>query len=105
MNGTMKLLVLGNREAVQGFSLLGVDGRRVATPQEINQALDEALRRPDIGIVLVTSDVAKHIAPRMEQLKLRATVPLVVEIPGPAGQPAGEPSLSEVIRQAIGIKI
>ena len=101
----MKLLVLGNREAVQGFTLLGVDGRRVATPEEINQALDEALSRSDVGIVLVTNDVARQIAPRMEQLKLRATVPLVVEIPGPAGQSPDEPSLSEVIRQAIGIKI
>jgi V/A-type H+-transporting ATPase subunit F len=101
----MKILVIGNSEAVDGFSLVGVDGRSAATVSEVNQALDEALSMPDVGIVLVTTDVAKLVESRMDKLKLQATVPLVVEIPGPVGQAAEEPSLSDVIRRAIGIKI
>jgi len=101
----MKILVIGNHEAVHGFALVGVDGRSVASPDEMNHALDEALSRPDLGIVLVTNDVAKWVERRMDELRLRATVPLVVEIPAPAGQSADEPSLNEVIRRAIGVKI
>jgi vacuolar-type H+-ATPase subunit F/Vma7 len=41
----------------------------------------------------------------MAQLKLRSTVPLVVEIPGPEGPPSDQLALSEVVQRVIGIKI
>ena len=101
----MKVLVIGHPEAVLGFSLVGVHGQVAASTQEANQALDEALAAPDVGIILVTEDVADLIEGRMDELKRRSTVPLVVEIPGPEGVGANRPSLSEVIRRAIGVKI
>jgi V/A-type H+-transporting ATPase subunit F len=101
----MKVLVIGHQEAVLGFSLVGVEGRVVSSPTEVNQALDEAFSMTGIGIILVTQTVAKLIMPRMDQLKLRSTIPLVIEIPGPKGPPPGEPSLSEIVLRAIGIKI
>jgi V/A-type H+-transporting ATPase subunit F len=101
----MKVLVIGHPEAVLGFSLAGVYGREAATAAEVNQALDEALKAKDIGIVLVTQDVAGMIQPRMDHLKLHSTIPLVVEIPSPAGVPAGQPSLGELVLRAIGIKL
>jgi len=100
----MKVLVIGNQESVLGFSLVGVNGKAVTTAAETNQALDEALASGDAGIVLVTEDVARLIEMRMDQLKLRSTVPLVVEIPGPEGVSADRPSLSEVVLRAIGVK-
>jgi vacuolar-type H+-ATPase subunit F/Vma7 len=42
---------------------------------------------------------------RVEHLKLRSTIPLVVEIPSPAGVPEGTPSLSDIVLKAIGIKL
>jgi V/A-type H+-transporting ATPase subunit F len=101
----MKVLVIGHPEAVLGFSLVGVHGQIAATAQEANQALDEALSASDVGIILVTEDVAELVEVRMDELKRRSTVPLVVEIPGPQGIRADRPSLSEVIRRAIGVRI
>ena len=37
-------------------------------------------------------------------MKLRSSLPLIVEIPSPAGDPEGEPSLGELVLRAIGIK-
>ena len=101
----MKVLVIGHQEAVLGFSLVGVEGQVVSSAAEVNQALDKALSMTEIGIILVTQEVAKLIMPRMDQLKLRSTIPLVIEVPGPKGPPPGEPSLSEIVLRAIGIKI
>jgi V/A-type H+/Na+-transporting ATPase subunit F len=101
----MKILVIGNHEAVLGFSLTGVQGQVVVSAQEANQALDNALSNSDVGIVLVTQDVAKLIQPRMDQLQLRSTIPLVVEIPGPEGVSPDQPTLSDVVLRAIGVKI
>ena len=101
----MKVLVIGHPEAVLGFSLVGVHGQAATSAAEVNQALDDALAATDVGIILVTEDVAGLITARMELLKLRSTVPLVVEIPGPAGVRPDQPSLSHVVRKAIGVKI
>jgi V/A-type H+-transporting ATPase subunit F len=101
----MKVLVIGHLEAVLGFSLVGVHGRVATSAAEANQALDGALSAPDVGIVLVTGDVAALIEARMDQLRLRSTVPLVVEIPGPEGVRPDEPTLSQVVQRAIGVKI
>ncbi len=101
----MKLMVIGHPEAVLGFSLVGVGGRSASNAVEANQALDEALAQHDVGIILVTEDVAAMMEARMDQLKMHSTVPLVVEIPGPEEVRTGKPSLSEVVKRAIGIKI
>ena len=101
----MKVLVIGHPEAVLGFSLAGLRGQAATTADEANAALDAALENHDIGIVLVTSDVAALIEQRLSRLKLRSNVPLVVEIPGPAGVPADQPSLNELVFRAIGVKI
>jgi V/A-type H+-transporting ATPase subunit F len=101
----MKVLVIGNPEAVLGFSLAGVNGQAASTVDEVNQALDDALHAHDIGIILITQDASAMVEPRMAQLRLRSTVPLVVEIPGPEGVRSGQPSLGEVVLRAIGIKL
>ena len=101
----MKVLVIGHPEAVLGFSLAGVGGRVARTAEEVNQALDEAQASKDVGIVLVTQDVAELIPARMERLKLRSTVPLVVEIPSQGGIPEGQESLGEIVLRAIGIRL
>jgi V/A-type H+-transporting ATPase subunit F len=101
----MKPLVIGSLDAVLGFGLVGVYGWAVTTAEEVNQALDEALQDSEAGLILVTEDVAELIRPRMDQLMARSTVPLVVEIPGPEGPRPERPSLNELIRRAIGVKL
>ena len=101
----MELRVIGHLEAVLGFSLVGIQGQVATTAAEANQAIDEALSAPDIGIVLVTEDVAELVGTRMDQLKLRSTVPIVIEVPGPEGPRPDGLSINELIRRAIGVKI
>jgi vacuolar-type H+-ATPase subunit F/Vma7 len=101
----MKVLVIGHPDAVLGFSLAGVGGRVAATADEVNAALDDVQSAKDVGIVLVTQDVAELIPARMEHLKLRSTIPLVVEIPARAGVPEGQASLGDIVLRAIGIKL
>jgi V/A-type H+-transporting ATPase subunit F len=101
----MRILVIGHPEAVLGFSLVGVHGQAATSAEDVNQALDRALALPDVGIILVTENVARLIEERMAQLKLRSTVPLVVELPGPQVEQPDRPSLSDVVQRVIGIKL
>ncbi len=99
------MMVIGHPQAVLGFSLVGVDGVAATTTDEANQALDSALAAQDVGVILVTEDVATWVGPRMDQLKQRSTIPLVVEVPAPGGPRQGQPSLGEVVFRAIGVKL
>ena len=101
----MKILVIGHPEAVLGFSLVGVRGQPAISAEEANQALDDALASSNVGIILVTEDIAKLIESRIAQLKLRSTVPLIVEIPGPDSVQSDQMTLSEMVQKVIGIKI
>ncbi|RLC90594.1 MAG: Vacuolar H+transporting two-sector ATPase F subunit [Chloroflexi bacterium] len=101
----MKLLVIGNQDAVWGFALTGIHGQVVTTVADLRQALDAALADEEIGIVLVTEDAADLDRQRVEKLMLRSTTPLIVELPGPQGPNPDRPSLNDVIRRTIGVKI
>ncbi len=101
----MKVLVIGNQDAVLGFALTGVYGHTVSTAKELRQALDDAVADHDVGIILVTEDVADLDRPRVEKLMMRSAIPLVVELPGPSGPNPDRPTLSEIVRRTIGVKI
>jgi V/A-type H+-transporting ATPase subunit F len=101
----MKILVIGHPEAVLGYSLVGVEGKAVTSAEETSLALDAALNNRSLGIILVTGDVAEMIRPKMDQLQLHSTVPLVVEIPAPERVQPPQPSLNEIVFRAIGVKI
>jgi vacuolar-type H+-ATPase subunit F/Vma7 len=101
----MKVLVIGHPEAVLGFSLTGIEGIAVSTPEETNKALDDAFATKDIGIILITQDVSSQIQARMDQLEQHSAIPLVVEIPGPGGTNTDQPSIGDVLLRAIGVKI
>lgn len=99
----MKLLVIGDLDAVLGFSLVGVRGYEATTAEEANAALDAAEKDGDIGIVLITEGAADLVRERVDRLRLSSTCPIVVEIPGPEGPHPDRPPLHELIRRAIGI--
>jgi vacuolar-type H+-ATPase subunit F/Vma7 len=61
----MKILVIGHPEAVLGFSLVGVHGQTATSAEEAHQALDSALASPDVGIILVTEDIARRRISRL----------------------------------------
>jgi V/A-type H+/Na+-transporting ATPase subunit F len=101
----MQVLVIGHPEAVLGYSLVGVRGITATTADEANHALDQAFSNHDVGIILVTEDVSTLIRNRMDQLKLRSTTPLVVEISSPHGPLPNQPSITDIVFRAIGVKL
>jgi len=99
------MVVIGNQDAVWGFALVGVRGEVVTTQEELNQALDEAMTRDDVGVVLVTQDVADLARERLDRLKVRSMHPLLLEIPGPEGPHPDQPGIGEIIQRTIGVKL
>jgi vacuolar-type H+-ATPase subunit F/Vma7 len=101
----MKLLVIGSAPAVWGFSLAGVAGQIVGTEEELEGALENAFSTPDLGIILITSDVVDLSRERISNLIARSELPLIVEIMGPGGPSFDRLSVNEMLRQIIGVRL
>ncbi len=111
----MEYFVIGERELVLGFMLIGVKGSAVANRQE---ALDSFLEmtgqssmlgklsasdRPKV--LILTEDVSDMLSDEVAAWQMKGDAPLIVEIPGLQGHIPGRKTLTESIREAVGIQV
>jgi V/A-type H+-transporting ATPase subunit F len=98
------IFVVGDENTILGFSLMGIDGKVVESAEEARTALDDAVAREDVRIVLITEDWAAEMREKVDQLKMEMAEPLVLEVPGSAPEPTG-PSLRELVEKAVGVRL
>lgn len=120
---TVKYHIIGERELVLGFALVGVGGtvastreeavaaflratgsersREVNAPAEVHAPIetDRAL------VLILTEEVAAMLEAEVREWQMSGEFPLVVEIPGLHGHLPGRKTLTEAIREAIGIRV
>lgn len=100
----MRIEVIGNPHCVLGFSLAGITGHIVHNPDELALTLKEALSDKEIGMLLVSSDVAVWARERIDLLKVNSIKPLVVEVPGETTE-TSYPSLKEFVQRSVGVSL
>ena len=83
----MEYFVIGERELILGFMLAGVKGKAVSNRQE---ALD---------------DIADMLSKEIQSCQMHGKAPLIVEIPGLQGHIQGRKTLTDSIREAVGIQV
>ena len=101
----MKFFVIGDEHTVAGFGLVGIEGRSATDSSQAKEALGYAIGRKDVGVVLITEDIAELIRDEVDARLYGIGFPLVLEIPGPKGPSPGRLKIEEVVRKAIGISI
>lgn len=101
----MRVTCIADEDTVRGFSLAGITGQVATAPGEATDALRLALAQPDIGIIILTEQVAAGIHDEVEAVRLGRDRPLIVEIPGPGGPGPGHKDLRQSVREAIGIPV
>jgi V/A-type H+-transporting ATPase subunit F len=101
----MKFYVIGDRDTVLGFRLVGIEGVEVTTPEEALAALNSVVNREGVGIVLITETVAAQIRDEVEARLYGMGFPLVLEIPDSGGPSPARPPIEDIVRKAIGISI
>ncbi len=99
-----RIRVIGSRDTVLGFSLLGISGNTPTDAEDLARLLHEAFADPQMALILIEEQVASVAPELVAELQGRKDFPLVVEIPGPNGALEKE-SLKDYIAGAIGIKL
>ena len=97
-------LISANTAAMIGMRLAGIEAKRVTSRDEAEKAFKRALSAEDIGILLITAGVAELCPETVKKLK-QGNRPLLVTIPDGDGNGRNRDSITEYIRDAIGIKI
>lgn len=112
----MQYFVIGERELVLAFALVGVEGQSVSNRDE---ALECFRRVTGYGagvtsgtitvecpkILIMTENVSVMIEDEVLEWQMTGKYPLIVEIPGLQGHLEGKKTLTDSIREAIGIHV
>ena len=98
--------VIGDCDMTTGFKLVGVEGVEATSADEARQALNKALTRPEVGIIIMSESFFADSSIREEVDKIRQErpTPIIVAVPGSGGQ-ANEMQLSAIISKILGIKV
>lgn len=112
----MKYFFIGERELLLAFSLVGVDGAAVASRNDALIAFNKAIGKgsavvgapttfQEIKVLILTEEVVDMLEAEVLTQQMSGNYPLVVEIPGLRGHLDGRKTLTESIREAIGIHV
>lgn len=113
---TYRIAIVGPKETVQGFTLLGVDVIALDEKENVMDVLMELKRavvpgdkgadRTKYAIVFVTEDLVSDLS-RDEQRKLaRGALPAIIPLPSHAGSTGfGLKRLKTIVEQAVGSDI
>lgn len=101
-----KIAVIGDRDTVTGFRMVGVSESAVPkSPEETRQALLGFFRDPQMGLIIITEPLAAEVEDTILELS-ESPVPVILLIPDRQGATgAYETVLKELIRRAVGIEV
>lgn len=110
----MKFYIIGDREMVLAFKLTGVDGIVAETRQEVLEAFNRVTGKGGSvstpldevpKVLILTEGAASTIEEEEIAWQKTGKFPLIVEIPGLDGHVAGKKTLTDAIRDAIGVQV
>lgn len=78
----MKIFFIGDPMLVNGYRLSGVEIIQVTNPEEMVKTLDDVYKKEDVGIILVDRDYSSQVKEKVEKMRVKYAVPVLVEVPG-----------------------
>ncbi|MDR3284306.1 MAG: V-type ATP synthase subunit F [Treponema sp.] len=107
----MEYYIIGERELTLAFGLAGVEGAIAVNREEALQAFNQVtgisgqavVDRPKV--LIVTEAVAVMLGEEILDWQQKSAYPLIVEIPGLQGHLEGKKTLTDAIREAVGIHV
>ncbi len=98
--------VIGDGDLVSGLRLVGVEGIEAASAEQAERALEEALKRTDLALIIVSEELSSQPQLRrtIDGIRRDRTQPLIVEVPGSTGKPS-QISMSDLVSKSLGVRM
>jgi len=103
-----RIAIIGSKEAIQGFSLLGVTTVAASTTEEAVTKIKEMKKNPEehYAIIFVTEDLAKGFGPDDEKSFAKDPLPAIIPLPSHHGSTGySMERLSRIVERAVGSDI
>lgn len=97
----MKIVVIGDGDTAVGFRLAGANAFEVNSLEEGERIFKQVTSQDDVGLIIITEELAKGLATLIEEAEKHA-LPVIVVIPGSTG-PIDIPSLGEYVGKLFGL--
>lgn len=97
-------LICDDNDTLTGMRLAGITGVIATSKKDVESHIEAAIADEDIAVLLITERCAAMTEEKVVRIRLSAHRPLVVVIPGSGGGD-GRQSITDIIRNAIGVKI
>ena len=103
----MKIFIIGEREIVLGFKLVGVEGVAAEGREEVLEAFKSVTSdgNSNAKILILTEKAAQQIEKEQSAWQKTGNYPLIVEVPGLNGHLEGRKSLYDAIKEAVGVEV
>ncbi len=96
--------VIGDKDMITGFRLVGVHGIEVNSVDQARAVLQESLSKRDLAVVLISEDFSNRLNGEIEKIREERVRPIIVAIPSRNGS-SGEPRLSDLIAKTLGFRL
>lgn len=96
-------LISDDRDALTGMHLAGIEGEYCDNMQNARQAMLEAIKNKDIGVLLITDSIAQACPETVSDIKINCVTPLLVEIPNSENPQSKNDSIMKIVHDVIGI--
>ncbi len=96
-------LISDNSDTLIGMRLAGIRGVQLETEQEIIQKIDELIKDPQVGIIMITGGIMNKAEEAIMHRKLLESETLIIQIPGTTEQTEDD-RIAKYIRESIGLK-
>lgn len=97
-------LLTDNQDTLTGLRLAGIEGKIVTSAEQITEQTSALLQNSNIGIILISPNVHSMCKDFFMELK-KNKYPLILEVPDSDPDASSSDSVTEYIRNAVGIKI
>ena len=102
--GTGMIAVVGDRELVIGYRLLGIDDTYIAEGEEAFQVMQKLFYSNEFGLIVASQSVRDALHPTLKA-KIDASIePLVIFMPS-LREDVKEESISDLARRILGVDI
>jgi len=99
-----KIAVVGDRELVLGYRLLGVESAMLASRDDAQKVVMDLFNAGSYGLIIVGDEVRKGLSASTREKLESSVIPLVIFMPALDSQ-ASEESLSLLARRVLGVDL
>lgn len=98
-------LISDNVDTQTGMRLAGVESVVVHERQEFQEALEQVVEDPEVGIILITEGFGRKFPDIISDKKVELKDTLIVEIPDRHGTGRRPDFITAYVNEAIGLKL